>query len=65
MFTVTDLFLFDILAGRTCKKTCEFSDVFLILLTTKSISGFSLEFIEFCCEAICTVFTLLQFVGEF
>ena len=65
-FNVTYLFPFNILTGRTRKKTCEFSDeVFLILLTTKNISGFSLVFIEFYCGAVGTVFTLLGFTREF
>ena len=64
--TVRDLFPFDILTGRTCKKTCEFlDDTFLLLLTTKGICGFSSVFIEFCCGVVCTVFTLLEFAGEF
>ena len=54
------------MTGRTRKKACEFSDeVFLILLTTTNISGFSLVFIAFSCGAVCTVFTLLGFTGEF
>ena len=39
--------------------------MFLILLTTKGISGFLLVFIEFYFGAACTVFTLLEFVGGF
>ena len=58
-FTVTDSFPFKILTGRSFKMTCEFSDgMSLILLPTKGISQFSSLFIEFCCGAVRTVFTL-------
>ena len=38
---------------------------YLILLTTKGICGFSSLCIEFCCGAVFTVFTLLEFAAEF
>ena len=36
-----------------------------LLILTWGISGFSSVFIQFCCGAVCTEFTLLEFAREF